>query len=234
MEHPCHNCNAAVQEGTAFCPNCGAPQIRVVTPEEPVSPAAGEQQGVTGAQPAQPAASWVSGGPAYPYSSTSIDWHLAWRGALLAGVGTALLSALPIISLGCCLWLLGGGALSVLLYQRKVPGLLVTPGMGLRLGAATGAFAYLLYALFFTVLGMLKSNEFRQMMQESIERAAARNSDTQSQQIAQQLIDWLGTPQGAATFIVFMLAFLAIVFVGFTAAGGALGASVFGQRRQGR
>lgn len=150
---------------------------------------------------------------------------------MFAGIGTALLSAIPIVSLGCCLWLLGGGAVSVLLYQRKLPGVIVTPGMGIRLGAATGAIAYAIYAVFYTALGVLKSNEFRQIMQESIERAAARNSDQQSQQVAEQLINWLSTPQGAATFFVSMLVFLGIVFLGFSAAGGALGASLFANRR---
>ena len=98
------------------------------------------------------------------------------------------------------------------------------------MGAVTGAIAYTVYAVFFTAIGMLKSGQFRQIMQESLERAAARSSDPQSQQIAQQLIGWLNTRQGAATFMLSVLAFLAVVFVIFGGAGGALGAALF--RRQ--
>jgi hypothetical protein len=157
---------------------------------------------------------------------------LAWKGALFAGIGTALLSALPFISLGCCLWLLGGGAVSVAFYQRQVPGTTITPGMGLKLGALAGVIAYVIYGVFYTAIGVLKSNEFRQVIQDSMERAAARNSDPQAQQIAQQFIGWLNTPQGAATFLVSTLAVLGVVFVVITAAGGALGASMFGPRRE--
>ena len=38
-------------------------------------------------------------------------------------------------------------------------------------------------------------------------------------------MDWMSTPQGAATFVVLMLLVLGVVFIVMTAAGGALGAS---------
>jgi len=63
---------------------------------------------------------WSPGSP-YPPLPTAIRWDLAWKGALLSGVGAALLTAIPIVSVGCCLWMLGAGALSVSLYQKRAP-----------------------------------------------------------------------------------------------------------------
>jgi hypothetical protein len=42
----------------------------------------------------------------------------------------------------------------------------------------------------------------------------------------------MSTPQGAATLMVMVLVVLAVAFVLFTAAGGALGASMFGKKRE--
>jgi len=50
--------------------------------------------------------------------------------------------------------------------------------------------------------------------------------------MVQRMIEWIGTPQGVATMIVLVLVILAVVFLLFTAAGGALGASMFGKRRE--
>src|SRR5271166_781379 len=97
--------------------------------------------------PTQPPPAWHSGGMPHVPQANAIQWNLAWQGALLAGAGAGILSVVPIVKLGCCLWLLGAGALVVVLYQRRTPGTLITPGMGMRLGALTGVFAFVVYAV---------------------------------------------------------------------------------------
>ncbi len=152
----------------------------------------------------------------------------------MCGIGAALLSAIPIVSMGCCLWLLGAGALSVLLYQRKVPGSLVTPGMGMRVGALAGVFGFVVNAIVTTAsfVGLRSSGEFNRAMQEQMQKQMAGNSDPKVQEMMQRMLGWVSTPQGAATMIVLVLVVLAIVFIIFTAAGGALGVSMFGKRRE--
>jgi hypothetical protein len=164
----------------------------------------------------------------------AIRWDLAWKGALLTGVGAAVLSAIPIVSLGCCLWMLGAGALAVGLYQRQVPGTLITPGMGMRVGALSGLFGFMVNAVVSTVSFVLfRSNgDFRRAMQEQMERQVVSNPDPKVREMVQRMIDWVGTPQGVATMLVLVLVILAVVFLLFTAAGGALGASMFGKRRE--
>ena len=49
--------------------------------------------------------------------------------------------------------------------------------------------------------------------------------------MARQFMGYVNTPEGLATFFVFALVIMAIVYVVFSAAGGALGASMFARRR---
>ena len=235
MEHPCYRCQAQIEEGTAFCPHCGAPQIRVVPPEQAGSPPGGEIPGAfpLAPPPLQPPV-WQPPGPAYPAGPPPVRWDQAWPGALLTGAGAGLLSAIPMVSVGCCLWLLGAGALAVLLYQRRVPGVLVTPGMGMRLGALAGVFAFAVNAVVTTVSFLLfRTNaDFRRSMQEQMEKQIASNPDPKVQEMVQHMMEWMTTPQGSATLLVGVLLVLAVFFVLFCAAGGALGASMFGRRRE--
>lgn len=175
--------------------------------------------------------SWGPGGPAYVPQVGAIQWELAWKGAFLSGLAAALLTALPVLSLGCCLWLLGAGALAVWLYQRRVSGALVSPGMGMRIGAVSGVVGFVATAIWSVVRFTANSQEFRTALQEQMEKAVASNPDPRAQEIMRQFMSNLNTPQGLATFFVLVLVIMAVVFVIFSAAGGALGASMFARRR---
>jgi hypothetical protein len=59
----------------------------------------------------------------------------------------------------------------------------------------------------------------------------AGNSDPKVQQMMQNMLDWVSTPQGAATLLVLFLVITGIIMLVLTAAGGAFAASM-GQRRQ--
>lgn len=181
-----------------------------------------------------PAPGWPQPGTAYPPPPTAIHWDLAWKGALLSGIGAALLTATPIISAGCCLWMLGAGAFAVSLYQKRVPGTVITPGMGMKLGAFTGVIGFVVNAVLTTVsfLTFRARGDFRQAMEEQMQRQMSSNSDPKVQEMMQRLVEWIATPQGVATLIVISLLVLAVMFVLFCAAGGALGASMFGRRRE--
>ena len=184
--------------------------------------------------PTPPPLAWPSGGMPYALQANTIQWDLAWQGALLAGAGAAILTAIPFVSLGCCLWMLGAGALSVMLYRRRLPGTLVTPGMGMRLGALAGLFAFMINAVVTTLSFVLfrSSSSFRRAMQEQMEKQMSGNPDPKAQEMLQHMMDWMSTPQGAATLIVVVLVVMAVMFVLFCSAGGALGASMFARRRE--
>jgi hypothetical protein len=235
VEHPCYRCQALIDEGIAFCPHCGAPQIRVIPPEEnsPGAPPLSPDTPLEFPSPTQPPP-WPQGAVAYPLQPGAIRWDLAWPGAMLAGAGAAVLTAIPFVSLGCCLWMLGAGALAVALYQRRVPGTLITPGMGMKVGALAGVFAFVINAVVTTLsfVAFRSGGDFRRTLEEQMEKQLANTSDPKAQEIMRQMFAWINTPQGLATLMVLILLVLAVMFVVFTAAGGALGASMFGKRRE--
>jgi len=237
VEHPCYRCQALIEEGITFCPHCGAPQIRVIPPDEnmPASPPPPPNAPAELPSQPQPGPAWSQGGMPYPPPAVgAIQWDIAWRGALLAGAGAAVLTAVPFVSLGCCLWMLGAGALSVALYQRRAPGTPITPGMGMKLGALAGVFGFAISAVITTVsfVTFRSNSDFRRAMQEQMEKQMASNPDPKVQEMVQHMLAWMATPQGAATLVVLVLIVMAVVFVLFCSAGGALGASMFGRRRE--
>ena len=230
VDHLCYKCQTSIDETLPFCPHCGAPQIRVASPEgdelqttTPGSPDATPQ----GPLPS----SWTGSATAYNPQGAAIQWELAWKGALLSGLAAAVLTILPYLAYGLCLWLLGAGALSVWLYQRRVPGTVVTPGMGMRIGAVSGMIGYVVSTVVSVVSFASNSQAFREAMQAQIDKSLAANPDPRAQELMRQFVGNLNTPQGLATFFVFILVVLAVAFVIFSAAGGALSASMFARRR---
>src|SRR5208283_420050 len=195
-------------------------------------PSPGEFPSPTQPYPASP--QWSQSGTAYAPQGNEIQWELAWQGALLAGAGAAFLTAVPFVSLGCCLWMLGAGMLSVALYQRRAPGTLITPGMGMKLGALAGVFGFAINAVVTTVsfVTFRSNSDFRRAMQEQMEKQMASNPDPKVKEMVQSMLAWMATPQGAATLVVLVLIMMAVMFVLFCSAGGALGASMFGRRRE--
>jgi hypothetical protein len=163
-----------------------------------------------------------------------IHWELAWKSALLCGVVAALLSAIPFVSLGCCLWMLAAGAMTVNLYRKQVPDAVITPGMGMRLGALAGVFGFVINAIVTTISFVVQrsSGTFRQAMEEQMKKQMATTPDPKAQEIMQHMLDWMATPQGAATMMILVLIFMGVIFLLVTAAGGALGASMRGSRRE--
>ncbi len=160
-----------------------------------------------------------------------IHWNQVWQGALLAGVGAALLSSLPFLALGSLLWLLLAGIMSVSIYQRRVPSAVIRPGMGMRIGALAGVFAFVITAITSTVLFATEGDQLRQMLGEQLRASIAKAPDPRSQEIMQQFISKLNTPEGLATFFLWVMALIAVIFVILSAAGGALRASLSARRR---
>ena len=238
MDHPCYRCQADIPEGTTFCPHCGAPQIRVSPPESDATPApmpTPNAPPLPGGNSTTPSSSfsWNQADGPHAAPPGQVRWDLAWKGALLCGVGAAILTAIPVVSVGCCLWMLGAGALAVSFYRRSVPGTVITPGMGMKIGALTGLFGWLLNAVV-TALSFVvgrTSGDMRQLMEEQMKKQLAGSPDPKMQQAMQQIVNWISTPQGMATMIVLVLIFMGVVFLFITAAGGALGASMSGRRR---
>lgn len=218
MQIACHRCGAVVEEGTAFCPACGAPQIRVNAENAPAT------SPVPPGTPAnlQPPATPV------PLAQPRMDWGAAFKTALLTGVVAAALSAglanVPLLGVTCCIWLIGGAAFTVKLYQRSRPGI-VTTGMGVRLGAVMGLVTFAFWFVFRFIAEAARGN-FTARVSEQLQRSAAANPDPQ----AQQMIQKLATPEGIAIFVTLAVVITLVSFVIFGIIGGAIGASLWGRR----
>src|SRR5271163_4437797 len=86
MDHPCHKCGHSIEDGKAFCTECGAPQIRVTIPEAAPEPIPASDEPAPGlAHEAEPGFSGVS------FTSLSTRLPSAVRPcALAAGVAAVL------------------------------------------------------------------------------------------------------------------------------------------------
>jgi hypothetical protein len=218
VENPCHRCGTVVQEGTAFCPQCNAPQIRVAVAEylAPLPTSSGRQLA----------------SPTYPYSTsppaTRIDWTQALPATALAGLIAAILMLTPLVLFG--LGMLVGGSLSVVFYRYRSPVTSITPGMGSRLGMVSGV----LGGCFFTVLLSARTillHEWSQVRDKALEvvaQAAARNPDPQ----AQQALEFFKTDQGIALLVTSALVGTLVAFVIFSGLGGALGAALLRRKQR--
>lgn len=203
-----------MEERAAFCPSCGAAQIRVPTPEEtPLPP------------PEEPAA-----GPGIPELALAdavqplrlpIQWKTFSRIALplsvVSGMGIAWFpSGLMIV--------MGSIVLGVRLYRRRHPGPMAA-SQGAKLGAFVGFFGFIFFSIFSLIYFVRDGSQLRETMREtmtaSIQKAVSQNPDPQTQQQLQRMMHWLGTNQGIVFFIlagmIFYLAAL-VLLAGITGA----------------
>ena len=210
MEHPCHSCHQAVEDGVPFCQRCGAPQIRVATVEPLLASESAADEGQSpdafptiqqGSQPASP-----------------IAWQNALPACALAAAIAAVLMALGLMV--PFLAVVGAGFLAVGLYRRRNPGVLIQPGAGARLGAVSGLLCFGMSAILEALAPIFhKGAALRDKMLEAIQQAASRTTDPQ----AVAMLDYLKAPAGMAVMTVFVLIFAFIAFVVLSSLGGALG-----------
>src|SRR6201996_3874209 len=122
MNSLCHRCGATLSASELFCPNCGSPQLRFAQQDD-------AETSPPGRAPGKPAA------------TQGISWKDALPAALMVAVPAGLLSAVSVLSLGCCLWIVGGAVLAIVVYHRRAPGFLLETRSGVRIGAVAGLIA---------------------------------------------------------------------------------------------
>jgi len=211
VEHPCYQCSAPVEDGTAFCPHCGAAQIRVASEEARESGEAAEVLPRSG-----------------PLAPAGIQWSQALPSAALAGLIAAGLMFLLVRAL--VVGMIAAGVLAVLFYRRRNPGGSLSPGMGARLGAVSGALGFGIFAVF-TAMEMLvfhSGSEVRAYLLEAIEQTALRASDPE----AQQVVTYLKSPPGLALLMALTLAMMFFFFLIFASLGGTLAATLLRRKER--
>jgi hypothetical protein len=149
-----------------------------------------------------------------------------WIPVLVGGAAAGLLSGVPWVNCLCCLWILGGAALSVFLYAQAQPGS-TSPGDGAVIGAFSGVVA----AGVNTLLNIVFQSANLAFLRRVIERLSA-NMDN----FPAEWRDWMSREPGPVSVaqLIVSFAFSAAVFAALGALGGILGASLFGKRSAGR
>jgi hypothetical protein len=218
VDNSCHKCGGELKEGTAFCPECGAPQIRVGVLN-------GEHEGAT---PAPQEDIYRDGYGAGPRRPGQVDWlhaslpSVAWGGVIATLLMVATHGAFA-------LGVLVGGFVTIVFYRRRNPLTHLKSGLGARLGAAAGAITYgiLLLLLAISVTVFHGGGQLRQALDQAIQNAVARASDPQVQQALQSF----QTAQGRTILLVVALIFMLVLLVAIASVGGVLGAFLLRDKR---
>jgi zinc ribbon protein len=155
----CKQCGTELPDHARFCLQCGAP----ITPQEPPEP---------DEPPAPPR-------PAPPLPDLNFV-----QPALTGGLFLGLLSSVPIISAGCCIWVLLGGGIAAVLLTRQRPLLSISYGDGAFVGVMSG--------LFGAVIGTIVQLAFRAI-------TAPLAADQQQQ--LEKLMDQIGLEGGMRDFL---------------------------------
>jgi len=216
MDHPCHKCSQAVEDGTAFCRQCGAPQIRVVLPEA-AQPAGGASEGGAISLPFE--LSSRNSLPSLPRTSS---------GALVPCVLAALCGGVcAVLQLNPYVVMLGVGFLAVVFFRRRHPGLGIKTLAGIRLGAIGGMlfFAGIGTLGMITIVALVYDPQLRAPMIEKLETSIpGKTADLQP------FIEYIRNPIGVPAFVVLEMVLLLIAAIILGGLGGLIASSIFRRR----
>jgi hypothetical protein len=211
MQNICYRCGTPIEERTPFCAACGASQIRVSTPEQPLEVPEKQPQDLPPVFPKPPFP--PSGGLAL---STGIAWkdfiHAATPLAAVTGILTV-----PLAPLGLFVLLPANLIWAIARYRRNRP-LALRAGEGARMGALMGVLSFGFFLACFLATITLWRTQYREMMIARINEIAAQNSDPQAQQMTQ----WLATPHGLIVFTAIGLGTILLIFLVIGMGSGAL------------
>jgi hypothetical protein len=217
MDHQCYKCGQNIEDGKPFCPQCGAPQIRVAMAEAAVEPAPGGD--IAAPALGRELSLEASGAPA----TSLARWYQAQPAALAAGVALLLM----LLRLNPFVAALGTGFLAVVFARGRSAGGIRTMA-GARLGALSGMlfFGMLTFLETLAVAVLHKGAEVRGQLIDKIQQAASRYPGPD----IQPFLDFAKSPSGLAFLLGASLIFGFVAFIALGAIGGALGASFLGKR----
>jgi len=143
--------------------------------------------------------------------------------ALIGGILSGMLTAIPFINCLCCLWVIGGGLLASYLLSKESPDSLTTGD-----GAIVGVFAGIIGSVVDTIISipfdaMMRNSEFMRAILDRVTEYA--------QDLPAGMEGWLESgPFGGSFSIAWTLLGLVIsmvIFSAFSALGGIIGISIF-------
>ena len=217
MQRDCYRCGNPIEDQIAFCPACGAPQIRVSRPIEPLA----EVQDLPAAELTSDQVAAISSTPANLVGRSGIQWKSFARTAAPLAAFTGMLTVMA-PGLGFFVLLPGSLMVAIYIYRRTRPAPM-RGGQGARMGALMGLLSFVFFTVFFLVAVSLNQPKYREVIVDRIHEVAAQNPDQQ----AQQMLQWFATTDGLITvtaiFLIFVLVFFVIIGVGSGALAVTLG-----------
>jgi hypothetical protein len=218
MGQDCHRCASPLATPETFCPTCGAPQLRYEIDSET-----------------------ANGNPQTTLDAVrEVRWKQAIGAAVTFAVPVGVLCSpvVPILSAGCCLWVLGGAIAAVALYQRRSGSSVLSRQVGSRIGLIIGVLAATVAAAFNAGSLLVQRYLFHageamdKTYQASMEQGsvmAAQLSNLSAAQSQEAIRFWL-TPDGRAVLTLLTALLTSIGITVFSAIGGALGSRIFSGR----
>jgi hypothetical protein len=215
MDHSCYKCGHTIDEGRAFCPHCGAPQIRVSMPE----PAAASVLSDSLPQ--------MESGAIVVYPAVHGSWRPNARMAALSAVISALLMFLGLNPFVAAL--VAGGLVVALLRWRGLQDAM-PPRAGAQLGALSGLFLFCLCSALesLIVLAMHKGPEVRAEMLDRMQQVASRYPGPE----VQPFMDFVKSPGGFTFMMIASLVFGFIAFLVLGGLGGLFSAMLVGRKNR--
>jgi hypothetical protein len=208
MQNSCYRCGRLIEGQIAFCAACGAPQIRVSMPEQPLN-VPEEQPDGSSVFPERP----PSGGLA---PSAGIAWkdfiHAATPLAAVTGILTV-----PLAPLGLFVLFPANLIWAIVRYRRNRP-LAIRAGQGARMGAVMGALSFGFFLACFLTTITVWWTKYRELMIARINEIATQNPDLQ----AQQMLQGMATPHGLIVFTAIGLGTILLIFLVIGMGSGAL------------
>jgi hypothetical protein len=203
----CYKCHTPLSQGKIFCPECGAPLIRVNIPEPP---AISESTSLTAAETVD--------SPLPVAGPQAIQWRHALRATIPAAVIGTTFMFFP-IGIGIA-GMIASGALSAMFYYHRASNRNLGTGTGAKLGALTGFFGGVLTSVCMIVALRILGDRIRAELVARVDQYA-----TQAHDPAQlEWINYFKTPNGLTTILVAGMIFTFLMFLAFATIGGALGA----------
>jgi hypothetical protein len=211
MQRDCHRCGHLIEGDPAFCPSCGAPQIRVSRPIET------SQEATIAADSNIPAPSLpVSALPSELSTTAGIDWKYFLRTAIPLAALTDVLT-MTLHPLGLFVFLPANLVWAISRYRRHRP-IPIRRGQGARMGAMMGLLSFTFFLAFFLISISFQRTQYRDIMITQIHQISAQNPDPQ----AQQMLQWFATPEGLITFTAIALITILLVCLAVGTGSGAM------------
>jgi hypothetical protein len=221
MQSDCHRCGHPIEGQLAFCPACGAPQIRVSRTIEPV-----KQETAAPDSGLPPLPSPDSPLPAEISATVGIDWKYFLRTAIpLAALTDVLTMTLHPLTL--FVFLPANLVWAISRYRRHRP-VVMGSGQGARMGAMMGLLTFAFFLVFFLVTISFQHAQYRDIMITQIHQISAQNPDPQ----AQQMLQWFATPDGLIAFTAIALVTILLICLAVGSGSGAVAIALAKNRRR--